>query len=698
MKKWEISRVREEHADEIVSLSEALGVSSLTGALMYNRGLRTSEAARAFINKETDAFYDPFLMRDMDKAVDAVNKALSERRKIAIYGDYDVDGVTSVSVMYLYLKSLGADVRYYIPSRSSEGYGVNTDAVDSLAQEGVSLIITVDTGITAAQEIEYAKGVGVDFIVTDHHECHAEMPQALATINPHRPDCEYPFKDLAGVGVVFKFVCALEKRRTGCDGAKYLSDMINEYGDLVAIGTVADVMPLCDENRLIVAMGLDKIKHTKRPGLSALIEKSSGAKAPRINSSYIGFSVAPRINAAGRIGNATRAAELFLTEDIFEAEKIAEELCDTNDTRRKEENSIAEEAMNMISEESDLENQSVIVLAHDGWHQGVIGIVASRLTEKYTLPSILISFDKDIGKGSGRSIKGVNLVEALGACSDLLIKYGGHELAAGLSVSRENLPEFKKRINEYVKEKLKNRSEETLNIDLPVEAKELTVKNAAEISLLEPFGVGNAEPLLALCGAVIVEAKPISGGKHTKFVFEKDGIRCDGVYFNCNLRATNFYVADTVDVAFTLSVNDYMGIQSAQMIVRDMRLSSDSADFLIKGRKLYSEIKSGRKISESEKIIPSREDFAAVYRYIGAEVRKGGDIIGVKGIIRRLPDMNYVKVRYIVEIFREMNLIGISSYGSEPDIYKFKLNNVTTKINLEKSSIYKKLKTRKEYN
>ena len=698
MKKWEISRVREEHADEIVSLSEALGVSSLTGALMYNRGLRTSEAARAFINKETDAFYDPFLMRDMDKAVDAVNKALSERRKIAIYGDYDVDGVTSVSVMYLYLKSLGADVRYYIPSRSSEGYGVNTDAVDSLAQEGVSLIITVDTGITAAQEIEYAKGVGVDFIVTDHHECHAEMPQALATINPHRPDCEYPFKDLAGVGVVFKFVCALEKRRTGCDGAKYLSDMINEYGDLVAIGTVADVMPLCDENRLIVAMGLDKIKHTKRPGLSALIEKSSGAKAPRINSSYIGFSVAPRINAAGRIGNATRAAELFLTEDAFEAERIAEELCDTNDTRRKEENSIAEEAMNMISEESDLENQSVIVLAHDGWHQGVIGIVASRLTEKYSLPSILISFDKDIGKGSGRSIKGVNLVEALGACSDLLIKYGGHELAAGLSVSRENLTEFKKRINEYVKEKLKNRSEETLNIDLPVEAKELTVKNAAEISLLEPFGVGNAEPLLALCGAVIVEAKPISGGKHTKFVFEKDGIRCDGVYFNCNLRATNFYVADTVDVAFTLSVNDYMGMQSAQMIVRDMRLSSDSADFLIKGRKLYSEIKSGRKISESEKIIPSREDFAAVYRYIGAEVRKGGDIIGVKGIIRRLPDMNYVKVRYIVEIFREMNLIGISSYGSEPDIYKFKLNNVTTKINLEKSSIYKKLKTRKEYN
>ena len=256
MKKWEISRVREEHADEIVSISEALGVSSLTGALMYNRGLRTSEAARAFINKETDAFYDPFLMRDMDKAVDAVNKALSERRKIAIYGDYDVDGVTSVSVMYLYLKSLGADVRYYIPSRSSEGYGVNTDAVNSLAQEGVSLIITVDTGITAAQEIEYAKGVGVDFIVTDHHECHAEMPQALATINPHRPDCEYPFKDLAGVGVVFKFVCALEKRRTGCDGAKYLSDMINEYGDLVAIGTVADVMPLCDENRLIVALSL----------------------------------------------------------------------------------------------------------------------------------------------------------------------------------------------------------------------------------------------------------------------------------------------------------------------------------------------------------------------------------------------------------------------------------------------------------
>lgn len=698
MKKWEISTVREKHAGEISSLSADLGVSALTGALLYQRGLVTSELARAYIDKQTEAFYDPFLMRDMDRAVSGIEEAVSSGKRIVIYGDYDVDGVTSVSVLYLYLKNMGADIDYYIPSRSGEGYGVNTDAIDTLASSGVSLIITVDTGITAIDEIEYAKGLGIDFIVTDHHTCHSEIPEAIAVINPHRPDCGYPFKDLAGVGVVFKLICALEKKRTGCADASYIRNICDQYADLVAIGTVADVMPLCDENRLIVSVGLERIKHTERPGLAALMAMTSqNGKEPRVNSSYIGFTIAPRINAAGRIGNASRAARLFLTDDMGEAQTIAEELCDTNKTRQHEENAIVEEALQKISEDADFENRSIIVLSEEGWHQGVIGIVASRLTEKYGLPSILISFEGDTGKGSGRSVKGINLVGALGACSDLLIKYGGHELAAGLSISRENLPEFTERIDAYVKERASEKCEDILEIECIVKPEEITVRNASEIALLEPFGTDNPEPVVVLEGATIAEAKPIGAGKHTKLVFEKNGIHCDAVYFNCNIFSTNFYVGDTVDVAFRLSVNDFMGNQSAQMIVRDMRLCAESADFIDRGRALYSEIKAGRKISDDENIIPVRDDFAAVYRYIKNEVRRENDIIGVKGITRRLPGMNYVKVRYIIEIFREVNIIGIVSYGTEPDIYKFKLNHMTAKINLDKSSIYKKLKSRKEY-
>lgn len=699
MRRWEISSVREEQGAAVRDLARALGVGELTGALLLSRGLSTVEGARAFLAKETEAFYDPFLMKDMDRAVSAVREAVSEGKRIVIYGDYDVDGVTATSALYLYLKGMGADVDYYIPSRSEEGYGVNRDALDSLAEKGFTVMITVDTGITAKEEIEYAHSLGMETVVTDHHACHAELPEALAVVNPHRPDCPYPFKELAGVGVVFKLLCAIEKsvrEERGETGVGYLRHVCELCADLVAIGTVADVMPLTEENRLIVSIGLAMIEDTHRAGLVALIDESTQFKRRTVNASFIGFIIAPRINAAGRLGHAGRAVELFLCEDEETAHSIARELCDTNKERQHEENTILGEALEKIGRDVSDEDE-VIVLASDGWHPGVIGIVASRITEKYGKPAILISFDGDVGKGSGRSVKGINLVEALSACEELLLKFGGHELAAGLSIDREQLDDFRRKLNEYVRENKDFEYVDELHIDCPCDIREVTVKNADEVACMEPYGTANPEPLFAMFGVTIAEIKAIGGGKHTRFIFEKDGVRAEAVWFGCNLMQTNFYALDTVDVAFRLQINDFMNIKSAQMCITDLRLSGDSRVSLEEGREQYEGSKGEHRIADEERIIPEREDFAAVYRYIRSEVRKDNDIIGAKGIARRVDAVNYAKARYIIDIFREVNLVGIEPYGPEPDIYKFKLKPETGKVNLERSAIYKRLKSRKEY-
>ena len=699
MRRWEISSVREEQGTAIRDLARALGVGELTGALLLSRGLSDVEGARAFLAKETEAFYDPFLMKDMDRAVSAVRGAVSEGKKIVIYGDYDVDGVTATSALYLYLKGMGADVDYYIPSRSEEGYGINREALDSLAERGFAMMITVDTGITAKEEIEYARSVGIETVVTDHHACHAELPEALAVVNPHRPDCPYPFKELAGVGVVFKLLCAIEKQvreEQGDSGAGYLRHVCGTYADLVAIGTVADVMPLTEENRLIVSIGLAMIENTDRAGLSALIDESTQLKKRAVNASFIGFTIAPRINAAGRLGHAARAVELFLCEDDEQAHVIARELCDTNKERQQEENTILSEAMEKIGREISDEDE-VIVLDSDGWHPGVIGIVASRITEKYGKPAILISFDGDVGKGSGRSVKGINLVNALSACEDLLLKFGGHELAVGLSIDRSQLEPFRRALNAFVRENKDFEFVDELHIDCSCDIREVTVKNADEVSCMEPYGTANPEPLFAMLGVTIAEIKAIGGGKHTRFIFERDGIRAEAVWFGCDLMQTNFYAGDTVDVAFRLQINDFMNVRSAQMLVTDLRLAGQSRRYLADGREQYEGSKDGRLISDEEGIIPEREDFAAVYRYIRSEVRKDNDIIGAKGISRRVDSVSYAKARYIIDIFREVNLVGIEPYGPEPDIYKFKLKPETGKVNLERSAIYKRLRSRKEY-
>lgn len=707
-KEWNVKFGRNEMVSEVEAIAKALGIKPLTARLLYTRGYKDAESAGEFIRNENISFHDPFLMADMEKAVDRILSALENKEKIVIYGDYDVDGVTSVSILYLYLKDKGADVGYYIPSRTGEGYGINPSAIESLSEKDTKLLITVDTGITAVAETEYAKKLGLDVLITDHHECHDELPDACAIVNPRRPDCQYPFKELAGVGVVFKLLCSLECtycKRNGIE-RDWLRSVCDTYGDIIAIGTVADVMPLVDENRLIVSRGLKLIEKIKRPGIEALIEQSSGSagyknnrKKRRITSTMISYVIAPRINAAGRISDATRAVELFLCEDQGEAAVIAEELCETNRMRQAEENKIIEQAYEKIKNEHDFENDKVIVLAEDNWHNGAIGIVASRITEKYNLPSILISFDGTASKGSGRSIKGLNLVDALGYCSDLLIKYGGHELAAGLSIDREKLPEFKKKINEYAREHLNTENMVTcIDVDSEVEENDITLENAEELGLLEPYGISNPVPVFSLNDAYISESIAIGSNRHTKLILKKGSKTFTALCFGRNPAEINLFAGDTADIVFNMDINEYMNSTNVQLTLRDIRAGEKTRKLRMAKQKAYDEIKAGRPIASDEKIVPTREDFVNVYYAIQREIRQGNENISVVMLERTLRGMDYVKIRFIVDILKETNVFRIETRNFAEDEYTVKSALTAGKINLEKSSILKWLRSRVESN
>ena len=715
-KRWVLKNERPAPAEgTIQKIAESLGVSTILARLLYSRGYRTPEEARRFIRMESELLCDPFLLADIEPAIARIRRAIEERERIVIYGDYDVDGVTAVSTLYLYLTSHGADVTYYIPNRAGEGYGVSKSAIDKLASEGMRLMITVDTGITAAEEVAYAASLGIDTVVTDHHECRTALPKAVAVVNPHRPDCPYPFKDLAGVGVVFKLICATEERLTGDSRRECVARMCQEYADLVAIGTIADVMPIKEENRLIVSYGLGRMEKARRVGLAALIRTVMGQSEPtkvryksepKITSGYIGYTLAPRLNAAGRIRSATVAVELFLTSDYDKAKEIAEELCEANRERQVEENRITAAAFEKIEKEHDFEHDPVIVLDDDGWHHGVIGIVSSRVTERYGLPSILVSFEGNedaaspdaVGKGSGRSIKGMNLVGALQACSDTLLKYGGHELAAGLSVTRESLPAFRAQINEYARAHL---SEEaltpTLEADLALSPSELDMDLAAELRrYLEPYGTENPLPVFALFSVTVEEIVPVGGGKHTRLVL-RDGTRhVTAMYFSHETESLDIYPGEKVDLLFSLDINEWGGKRTVQLTVRDLRSAEKERRESEEEEERFREIMDGDSFSMDENIVPDRDDFAAVYTVIRRLVRSGSDTFSTRSMRAQLfaagYDIGQIKLRFIFSIFREMNILGIEEIAK--DTYRFRLKFSTTKADLEKSHILHQLRLR----
>ncbi len=667
---------KEPDESKVNAVASELNILPSTAKLLCIRGYDTPETARQFIEMRSECFYDAFLLADMDKATDRIIKAVKNHERIVIYGDYDVDGVTSVTSLYLYLKEQKADVSYYIPKRIGEGYGVNKEAVKKLADDGYTLMVTVDTGVTAFDEVEYGKSLGLDTVVTDHHDCMDTLPDAVAVVNPCRHDSEYPFESLAGVGVAFKLMCALEEKLNGSDKIEATEKIIKAYGELIAIGTVADVMPLVCENRIIVSYGLHLIEKTSNCGIKALLCASGAAiETPdgelvlkkKITSSVIGFTLAPRINAAGRIANAEMAVELFVTNDSIRAGHIAAELCEINRQRQAEEERIMESAQSKISEQC-LPDDYVIILDDDSWHHGVIGIVSSRLTEKYNLPSILISFEgsvgqcvapDDIGKGSGRSVKGMNLVEALRDSGDLLVKYGGHELAAGLSVKRGELENFRRRINKFAAEAFKDNVPcRTVYVDMELDEANIGLELAGELLSLEPFGTANPQPVFISRRMTVTDIQALSGGKHTKITVKPDVnglLSYTALYFGKETASLEFGVGDVVDIVYNLDINEFRGRSSIQLMVKEIFL---------------------------RRYVPVRDDFVKLYRFIQVN---SGIVPSAKELENALVIKEDV-ISDMLDVFKELEICEHRLDG------RLVLAKAVKKMSLDDSEIYRKMK------
>ena len=694
------------------ALTDSLGIHPVVSALLWNRGCRTPEDARAYFTLENEMLGDPFALADMRRATERIVKALQNGEKITVYGDYDVDGVTSVTALLLYLRDKGADVSYYIPSRFGEGYGVSDASVEQLAAEGTKLIVTVDTGITANGEVERAKALGVDIVVTDHHKCGETVPDAAAVVNPKRPDCPYPFKDLAGVGVVFKLLCALEEQLTGADRITAVNTVAVSYADLIAIGTIADVMPIVGENRLIVKLGLEMIERRPRPALAALLD-SLNAKGERdrqkkkqpITSSYIGYTLAPRINAVGRLRSADLAVEFFLANTNERAREFAEILCEVNRERQDEENRITREAFAVIEAEHDFEKDPVIVLQSDDWHHGVIGIVSSRVTDRFGLPSILVSFEgkegpyptpDDVGKGSGRSVKGFNLFDALSSCSDLLTKFGGHDHAAGLSIKRSDFPEFCERINAYARKQLTGEElAPTLDADCELTADDLTLSLEEQIEKMEPFGIGNPTPYFVSRGLVVRQILPIGGGKHTKLLVGAGDRSFEALFYRTTESALDLYVGEKINLYYSLGINEYGGRRTLQLVAKDKKVALDSSDRIDLERRALEAILADKEPEGVKPELPERGEFATVYRLIRETVAMGEHFFSVRGMISRLtfdPEnpFGYLKLGLILRVFEEKGLITLKTEGE--DLYVIDLCKTEGKVDLENSEILARVK------
>lgn len=560
IKKWEFYNSDEKLVDEIC---EKYNLNKVIGKIIVNRHVVNDEDVRIFITPTRDDFHDPFLFTGMDIAVERIIKAINNKEKILIYGDYDVDGITSTTVLKKYLMDRGISVDTYIPNRLHEGYGLNKNAIDTIKERNIDLIITVDCGISAIEEVDYAVSLGMDVIVTDHHEVGEKLPNALAVIDAKRKDNTYPFRSLAGVGVVFKLIQALSIKLE-IKPEEYL-----KYLDLVCVGTISDIVPLEGENRTIAKLGLMLIKVTRNLGLRELI-KSSGYK--EIDSNTISFGVAPRINACGRMGHEEEALKLFLAEDLESATKITKELNEYNTLRQSTEKAIYEEAVQEI-DRNHLDEKNSIVLGGKGWHHGVIGIVSSKVTDKYYKPSILLSFEDDIAKGSGRSVPGFDLYEGLTKCEDLLEKYGGHSMAVGLTLKKENLEKFKERFEQIAKEKNIKELVPIIYIDDELKLKDVNMELVKSLSILEPFGEANKVPLFLIRNLKIDSIRALSEGRHLKLTLRDENFVINAIGFELGYLAEEYRIGDRIDVVGTLEINSFNGFSSIQINMKDIRKS-----------------------------------------------------------------------------------------------------------------------------
>lgn len=558
-KKWECYDIDDKKVKELI---DKYGINEILAKILVNKDITEKQEIDLFINPTRNDFHDPFLMPDMNEAVNRIIQAIEKKEKIMIYGDYDADGITSITVLKQFLEERNLEVESYIPNRLNEGYGLNKDAIDKIDQEGYKLMITVDCGITGIKEIEYATSLGIETIITDHHEPAEEIPKAIAVIDAKRRDNKYPFNQLAGVGVVFKLIQAISIK-LGLLEKEYL-----KYLDIVCIGTISDIVPLIDENRVIAKLGLKLVAQTKNIGLKSLLEIIN---FKNIDSSAVSFGIAPRINACGRMGNERIALDLFLCKDYELAKKLAIKLNEYNVERQSIEKEIFDEAIKKIEENE--KNNACIIIGNKGWHHGIIGIVASKVTDMYFKPSILVCFENGEGKGSGRSIPGFDLHEALMKCSTNLEKFGGHAMAVGVTVKEEKFNEFKDELEQYAKECKVDSIVPIINIDSELSLKTLNIDNVKSLSVLEPYGEANKMPLFLFKNLKINSIRALSEGKHLKLSLKDDNFMVDAIGFNMGNLSEDYLLDDKVDVVGNLDINSFNGNESVQIILKDIRKS-----------------------------------------------------------------------------------------------------------------------------
>ncbi len=640
---WKVSQLEAGAVNALVGS----GYAPLAAMVLASRGIGDDRQARAYLDCNAPLL-DPFLMTDMDKAAGRVGLAMSRGEKIAVFGDYDVDGITATCLLTDFLRRHGADVVSYIPGRLEEGYGLNPIAIHQLHAEGVKLIVTVDCGITAVNEAELCKQLGIDLVITDHHECKQTLPAAAAVVDPHRCDGGYPHKNLSGVGVAFKLASAL------CGSQE---TVLEEYADMVCLGTVADVMPLQGENRVFVARGLESLAHTKRPGIAALMAEC-GCAPETVSASSIGFMLAPRINAAGRMGQIDLAVELFLTDDPDKAAEAARGLCELNRQRQAVESEIYRQAVSMLPMGKPPE---AIVLADESWHQGVVGIVASRIAEEYACPTFLICLDGEHGKASSRSHGGFNLFASLSALSPLLESYGGHELAAGFTISRANIPEFRRQICALAAQYYTDDVPRTvLDVDCAVSPELLTLHNVDALQMLEPCGNGCPKPVLMMKNLTIDRISMVGGGRHMRLRLCSGHTYLNAIYFSANPQTVSIQPGDLVDVAFTPQVNEFRGTRTVQMNVIDIRPSC-SAECLPDAAP-YRDMQRGNLTSgEAAALLPDRKMLALVWRYLDAAnpVQESPMCLCRKIVRWSGQPLNLGQMLTCLDIFRDVGLLTV---------------------------------------
>ncbi len=665
---------------QVISLVEKYQLPSVLAMLFQVRGFTQSEQIDDLLGR-TEIPTDPFEIKDMDKAADRIMRAIENFEKIAIFGDYDADGVTSTAILYTYLEQNGANVIWYIPKREGEGYGMNIQAVDFLKSQGVELIVTVDNGISSVNEIAYAKELGIETVVTDHHRPHEVLPDAVAVVDPYIEGNEHlEFRDYSGAGIAFKLIQAIETEIGDPE------ELLDQYADIASIGIIGDIVPLVSENRRIVRRGLQELANSDRVGIRALIEKS-GAAERNLTSTAVAFTIVPRINATGRMGDSDRAVRLLITQDEDEAASLAEQICLDNTNRREVEAQITQSVIDSIENNDEIKYSRVIVVGGDGWHHGVVGIVAARITERYGKPCMIIAVNNGVAKGSGRSVEGFNLFEAITDSKDLLQKFGGHPMAAGITLAPENIAAFRESMNAYARLHYPVMPAQTITIDLKLQPSALTTAIPQSISVLEPFGAANPAPLFGLYKMKLESINALGGGNHLRLNLTRGDVGVSCMRFSMDEKSFPYEIGDTLDLAVSLENKMFRGAMSLTIQVKEIKISGQDMSELISSWRIYEKFKRGEELTDAEKVNvkPTREDFIPLYKLI----RVSGWRAGLCSLLSRMPtSMSLGKLRLCLDVLAERRLIAEAEYGEALSITALPTSG---KTDLFESPILKRL-------